>query len=65
MIACIIGSWDAIWEFPLMDGETRSDIDQDSIGDIDENLSNVDVVLYRRHCDICADGFLFYFLVNW
>ena len=26
-----------------------------SIRDIDKNLSNVDVVLYRQHYDICAN----------
>ena len=35
-----------------------------SIRDIDQNLPNADcrvadVVLYRRHCDICASEFVF------
>ena len=39
-----------------------SDISDHSIRDVDKNLSNVDVVLYRRRCDICADDF--YILVE-
>ena len=35
------------------------DINHHSIMDIDQNLHNADVVLYRRHCDICASDFLF------
>ena len=36
-----------------------SDIGNHSIRDMDRNLSTIDVVLYRRRCDICANDFLF------
>ena len=35
------------------------DIIHHSIRDIDQNLHNADVVLYRRHCDICISDFSF------
>ena len=34
-----------------------TDISNHSIGNIDQNLLNVDVVLYRAHCDIWANDF--------
>ena len=35
------------------------DVGRHCIRDMDHNLSTIDVVLYRRHCDICANYFLF------
>ena len=34
-------------------------INHHSMSNIDKNLPNADVVLYRRHRDICARDFLF------
>ena len=34
-----------------------SDINHHSVRDIDQNLPNANIVLYRRHCDICAGDF--------
>ena len=49
MTDCIIGTWTV---------GRGSDIDHHSIRDVDQNLSSVDVVLYRRHCDICANDLI-------
>ena len=54
-VICVIGLWDAILK-KIARGR-GSDIGCHSIRDIDQNLSNVDVVLYRRHCDFCAGDF--------
>ena len=35
------------------------DISDHSITDAEQNLSNVDVVLYRQRSDICANDFTF------
>ena len=57
---CIIGSWEAIFKVSAHGWTVAgqgSDIGHRSVRDVDSNLSNVDVVLYRRHCDICGDVF--------
>ena len=66
MIDCIIGSWDAIliisaherWDEGLISTITPLGIEIKIC-----LIQNVDVVSYRRHCDICAN--FSWFDVNW
>ena len=55
MIDCIIGSSETVLK---ISAHGRWDAGVISIRDIERNLSNIDVVLYRRHSDIYVDFLL-------
>ena len=67
MVDCIIGSREAILKISAhgrWDEGVISAITLHQGYTVDQNLSNVNVVLYRRHCVICPTDFLFFILIE-